>query len=280
VKRVIALIVLAIVVLSTLQFGSATVVELDVLQDLDLPALQAQWKAHHTASFINEGINFTIQETTTKVIITVTEKQGRDVDVKVKIPSGYISPSDMGYINSKDNVALEWRAYNNDSMILFSLFAYQQATFEVAKTSLLYGKMKKAVHKLFNYVEYNGQSNGKDQNIVVYVDKSETGFEVDNQHMIVQYKTGFFGWYYPVDSVSSSDVYYYVDDLGTQYRVVTHFKGNTTSDIKIHAFPGASKGFWNWDSIKGGIARSIISLQIGIKKALIDWFGNKAPKEK
>jgi hypothetical protein len=111
----------------------------------------------------------------------------------------------------------------------------------------------------------------------VLIDKTEPDFVLDNKHLIVQYKTDFFGWYYPVDDTTSDSIYYYVDDMGPKYRVVTNFKDINSGDIKIHAFPGASEGVINWDALKGGLARSWISLQIGVKKVIIDLFSDPVP---
>ncbi len=277
-SQIISLLVTAIVIFGVLTINlEAKDIELDLMEDLDLEDLKEQWDKDDKVQFESQGINVTIVNKFRDIEIWVKETIGRDVKVSIKIPEHYISSSVLGYIKNDDGVIIEWRNLDNYTKVSFRLHAYQETVFTISKGDLILGGLKKSVHKWFSYVEYRGDADGDEENIIVFIPKQETDFEIDNKHMIVQYKTGFHNWYYPVSDTSSEDIYYYVDDLGDQYRVVTHFKGDESGDIKIHVFPGASEGAFNWDSFKGGVARSFISLQIGIKKAFIDWFGDMTP---
>jgi hypothetical protein len=256
----------------------ADYVQLDTIKDLNLDLYKSQWKNKGAVTFENQGINISLVDKAAKISISIRERNGRDVKIKIDIPGYIVSPSALGNINTDDGTAIIWRVKQNSSYIELSLRALQRINFDVGKGSLVLGRIRKAVHNTLGYVEYYGDSDGASQNIVVYIDKSEPGFNIDNKHMIVQYKTSFFGWYYPVDDVSSRAVYYYVDDIGSQYRVVTHFNSNISGDVKIEVFPGASTGIFNWEAFKGLIARTFISIQIGIKKAIVDIIGDKTPK--
>ncbi len=270
------LLVVTIILLATWSISASDEVEVDI-NALDLSLNKEQWDEEGKVQTQQEGINITIENHITVITIIFKEVHGRDVKVNIKIPEEYISASELGVVRTEDNVSLIWRTRQNYTTISFKMHAYQEITLTISKGDVLYGRMKKAVHGWFSYVEYNGDAIGDEENIIVFVSKEEPDFEVDNHHMIIQYKTDFFGWYYPVEDVSSHDIYYYVDDMGDQYRIVTHFKGNSSADIKILAFPGASEGFFNWDTFKGAVARSWISLQIGIKKFIMDVFGNNNP---
>jgi len=267
---------LTLVLLTSLTVAIAEEAEVDIYA-LDLVFNKNQWEEEGRVQTQVEGINITIEKRFTVIRIIFRETIGRDVKVNIKIPEEYISASELGVVRTEDNVSLTWRTRQNYTIISFKMHALQIVTLEISKGDILWGRMKKTVHNWFNYVEYNGDAEGTEKNIIVFVSKEEPEFDVDNKHMIVQYKTDFFGWYYPIEDVSSHDIYYYVDDLDDQYRIVTHFKGNNSGDVKIHAFPGASEGFFNFDTIKGAVARSFISLQIGIKKFIMDVFGDKTP---
>jgi hypothetical protein len=243
-------------------------IELDPIEDLDLSRILSDWEQNNKVQFENQGINVTIENKFTKIIGRITETEGRDVEVSILIPEEYIAPSVLGHIET-NLTTIRWITRANETWLQFELRAHQTVEFEISKGSLLAGRIKKGIHNFWNYVEFNGDAKEGEENVIVFINKQQTDFEIDNKHIIVQYKTDFWGWYYPVGDASSEDTYYYVDDIGDQYRVVTHFKEGESADIKIHAFPGAEQGF-GWDSVKGGIARSWISLQIGVKKAIMD----------
>jgi hypothetical protein len=244
-------------------------IELDPIEDLDLQRLKNNWDENNKVQFQSQGINFTIENKFTKIIATVTEMEGRDVTVNILVPPEYIKPSVLGHIDANETM-INWITTKNETWLKFNIRAHQTINFEISKGSIILGKLKKGVHNFWNYVEFNGDAKEGDTNIIIFISKSQANFEIDNKHMIVQYKTDFWDWYYPAEDTSSADCYYYVDDLGEEYRVVTHFKENP-GDIKVHTFPGASEGL-NWDSVKGGVARSWISLQVGAKKAVMDLF--------
>ena len=46
------------------------------LEDLDLEDLKQQWEENDKASFINEGVNFTIINHFSKIICTIEEESG------------------------------------------------------------------------------------------------------------------------------------------------------------------------------------------------------------
>lgn len=274
--RIKLLLTLTLVLLTSLYVATAGEIEIDI-NALDLTANKEQWEEEGRVQTQIEGINITIENHFTVIKIIFRNTMPRDVKVNINVPKEYISASEMGIVKAEGNVSIIWRTGQNYTMISFKMHAYQTITLTVSKGDVLWGRMKKTVHNWFNYVEYNGNAVGTEENIIVFVEKEETDFEIDNKHAILQYKTDFFGWYYPIEDVSSRDTYYYVDDLGDSYRFVVHFKGNTTADVKIHCFPGASEGFFNWDTFKGGIARGFISVQIGIKKFIMDIFGDPKP---
>ena len=244
---------------------------------LDIQANQEDWEENGEITFQSEGINITIKNKFTKIQFIFRETYGRDVRLNFYVPSAYISPSVLGLIKTDDNVTIDWRTTSNDTILSFEMHAYQTVTLEISKLNLAKGSMKKRVHDFWNYVEYNGEAVENEDNVVVLINKEEPSFEIDNKHIRVQYKTEFFGWYYPVDDVSSKDVYYYMDDVGYQYRVVTKFKSDQSADVKIHAFPGASEGWFNKDAITGKLAKVFIDLEIGVKKTIMDLFGNNKP---
>jgi len=246
------------------------------INSLGLEAYMEEWESKGKVNFQQEGVNITVEETLTKVLVTFSEVYGRDVHLKFVVPTYVIPASVMSDIKTSNNVSVDWKVRDNNTIMSFELRAFQTVTLTLSKASLVLGRVKKGVHNFWSYVEYTGDSTGIESDIVISVSKMEESFEVDNKHMIVQYKTSFFGWYYPVEDVSSDQVYYYVSDLDTHYKVVTHFKGDSSADVKIHVFPGASKGI-NMDSVKGTLARVWISCQIGIKKILIDVFGDRTP---
>jgi len=272
-KIFVAITILALVyatfgMLALATLGETDYIELDPIEDLDLTRIKTDWEQNDKVSFENQGINVTLENKFTKIIGTITEMEGRDVEVSILVPEEYIKPSVLG--NIKTNLTtITWLTKQNATWVIFTIRAHQTIEFEISKGSLLAGRLKKGVHDFWNYIEYNGDAREGEENVIVFIDKNQADFQIDNQHMIVQYKTDFWGWYYPVDDASSAEQYYYVDELGDQYRVVTHFKEGTSADIKIHAFPGAEPGL-GWDSLKGGIARSWISLQVGVKKAIMD----------
>ena len=259
---------LTITTISYVSESQLEYISLDPIEDLDLTRLKSIWEDKGKVEFENQGINVTIENKFSKILATIQETKGRDVSVSILVPAEYISPSVLGHIKT-NSTTITWVTTNNETWLKFNMRAHDTIYLEISKGSLLKGRIKKGIHNFWNYVEYNGDAKENETNVIIFIDKSQSDFEIDNKHMIVQYKTDFWGWYYPVEEASSGDSYYYVDDLGEQYRVVTHFKTENPGDIKIHAFPGATPG-WNWDSVKGGIARSWISLQIGVKKAVMD----------
>lgn len=273
-KVFVAIFIFALVYATLGIFALASVeseyIELDPIEDLDLQRLKNDWDENNKVQFQNQGINFTIENKFTKIIATVTELEGRDVSVSILVPSEYIEPSVLGHIDANKTM-ITWITTKNETWLKFNIRAHDTVTFEISKGSIIVGRLKKGVHNFWNYVEFNGDAQKGDKNVIIFISKSQADFMIDNKHMIVQYKTDFWDWYYPVEDSSSADRYYYVDDLGEEYRVVTHFKDDNPADIKIHAFPGASKGL-NWDSVKGGVARSWISIQVGAKKAIMDLF--------
>jgi len=246
---------------------------------LDFNIYYEQWEEKGKIQFSVEGINITLEETLTKVLFTFRETRGRAVELRFRVPKEYMSPSIVGLIETEEgNVTINWRATDNESILSFVLQEYEQVVLSIKKTELIYGQAKKKVHDIWNYVEYNGDSDGTSSVISVNIDKNDYDIKLDNEHMIVQYKTEFFDWYYPIDDVSSSDIaYYYVNDLEEKYQVVIRFKKDLSGDVKIHTFAGASEGVFNWDAFKGSIAKSWISIQVGVKKALIDWLGDTTP---
>lgn len=268
---------MVIVSLLILNFGlvGADVVEVNI-NALDLTAYKEQWENEDRVQVQQDGINITVENHLTKILIIFRETIGRDVKVNIKVPKEYISAAELGVVRTEDDVSLIWRTRANYTTISFKMHAFQIVTLTVSKGSILWGRMKKAVHSWLSYVEYNGDAVGDEETIVVLVQKEEPTFEIDNKHSILQYKTSFWNWYYPIEDTSSNDIYYYVDDLGDQYRFVIHFK-NQSGDVKIHCFPGASEGIFNWDAFKGGVARTWLSLQVGIKKFIIDVFSDPTP---
>ena len=245
---------------------------------LNLEISQSEWEEKGEVSFESEGINVTLKDRFTKIEFIFREIMGRDVRLNFIVPPSYIDQSVLGLIETDDNVTVDWRVADNGTIISFELLAFQSVTFSVSKLDIATGGMKKSVHDFWSYVEYNGVG-VKDQNVVVVdIQKEESGFEVDNKHITVYYKTDFFGWYYPIDDTSSKDIYYYMEDSGDNYRVVTSFKGNKSADIRVNAFPGASDGWFNKDAITGKLAQAWIGAVTSVKKTIIDIFGDKTPK--
>ncbi len=275
-KLIVGVVIASLLALNFCLICNADVVEVNI-NALDLAISKEQWDEEGKVQTQSEGINITILNHFTKIEIIFKEVFGRDVKVNIKIPKEYISTSELGVVRTESDVSLIWRTQRDYTTISFKMHAFQIVTLTISKGDILYGRMKKAVHNWFGYIEYNGDATGDEESIIVFVNKEEPEFDIDNKHAIVQYKTDFFGWYYPVSDTSSDDIYYYVDDLGDQYRIVTHFKGNSSADIKIHCFSGASEGFFNIDTVKGAIARSWLSLQIGMKKFIMDIFGSNTP---
>ncbi len=276
-KKILCLLVamLCICIVTEMTNAGREVVTIDI-NSLDLTAHKEQWERENKVSIQSEGINITIENKFTKVLLSFKETLGRDVELVFTVPKEYMSPSVLGNVNSDDNTTITWRLVDNATIITMYLSAFQETTLTLSKGDLIYGQVKKGVHDFWNYVEYDGDSTGVEENIVIFISKDEPGFAIDNKHMIVQYKTNFFGWYYPIDDTSSDKVYYYVNDMGDKYRVVTHFKRNMSGDVKIQVFPGASEGL-NWDSVKGALANTWVSTMSGIKKFIIDFFGDDTP---
>lgn len=273
-KKTIAIVVIWLMILPSLTVG-ATTIEVDI-NSLDADLYKEQWDQYKKISFEYEGINVTVTGTFTTITAVFKEVLGRDVTLKFKIPKDYISTSALGNIKSDNNVTIDWRTTENYTIATFDLLAFQSTTLTISKGDLIIGRLRKGVHNFWHYVEYNSDADGSEMNLVTVVNKTEPGFIFDNKHIIVQYKTSTLGWYYPVDDVSSNDVYYYVDDLGDSYRIVTHFKTNHSGDVRIQVFPGASKGI-NFESVRGALARFWISSIAGVKKILLDWFGDTTP---
>ena len=114
--------------------------------------------------------------------------------------------AELGVVRTDDDVSLIWRTRQNYTTISFKMHALQTITLTVSKGDVLWGRMKKAVHSWLSYVEYNGDANGNEETIIVLVQKEEPEFEIDNKHSILQFKTSFFNWYYPIEDVSSNDI--------------------------------------------------------------------------
>lgn len=238
----------------------------------------ADWNKNKTINFKYEGINITMTGQISKYKFSFIETSGRDVDVIYEIPKDYISATAVGEITVENQTEVAWNTNGTISALEFTLFAYQHLNFNVSKTNTIFGNIKKSVHSLMHYVEYDKYSNDK-QMVIVNIDKKTLGFIVDNKHMIVQYKTKFHGWYYPLDDSSASLTgYYYVNDLPDTYQVVIQFKNLSSADVKVEVFPGASQGFFNVAAAEGFFARGFLSIQIGVKKAIIDLFHGSSPQ--
>ena len=270
-----ALLLIVLFMLSSMVCTSAseTMVFIDSLEISDYKEL---WEEENEVNFCSQGINITAEKHYTLIKMRINETYGRDVLIELIIPQEYMSPSVLGNVKSKENISIMWQTFSNETILTFSLLAYQNITIEISKGDLFYGRIKKGVHDFWNYVEYNGDSEGE-TNVVVFISKGENSFEVSNAHMIVQYRTDFHGWYYPVNDVSSDDVYYYVDVMPDRYRIVTHFNEGESGDVKIHAFSGAESGVLNWDAARGAVSKFVLKVQIGVKKVIMDVFSDNTP---
>ena len=253
--------------------ASETMVFIDSLEISDYKEL---WEEENIVNFCSQGMNITLENHYTLIKLRINETYGRDVLVELIIPEEYMSPSVLGNVKSSDNISIMWQVFDNQTVLTFSLLAYQNTTIEISKGDLFYGKIKKGVHDFWNYVEYNGDSEGE-ANVVVFISKDENSFQVDNRHLIVQYRTDFHGWYYPVDDTSSARAYYYVDNMPDRYRIVTHFNEGESGDVKIHAFSGAESGALNWDAARGAVSKFVLKIQIGVKKVIMDVFSDNTP---
>lgn len=249
------------------------VIEITALETVHF---KEQWEEDNQVEFTSHGIIVNISKHYTSIILTFLETEGNDVDITLTIPEEIISTTVLGNIQSNDNRTITWLTVGNISKISFNLLAFQNTTITIKKTDIILGHIKKSVHNFWNYVEYNGNSNGE-STVLIEINKADLSFNVDNQHMIVQYKTDFYGWYYPTEGVSSQPIYYYVIELNNTYRIITNFRDGNSADMKVEVFPGADDGFFNWDAIKGRIANTALKLQISVKKVIIDLFGGPNP---
>ncbi|MEF8806265.1 MAG: hypothetical protein V5A63_19525 [Bacteroides sp.] len=259
---------------------TANLVEIDV-NSLDLEAYKEEWEENDKISFEFEGINITVENKFLDIVMTFRETMGRDAKLNFMVPEDYMKPSVLGNIKTESNKTITWESVRNTTVVSFKIYAYEEVVLKVSKTDITLGKAKKKVHDFFNYVEYNADSNGTQKQISILVDKDNTNFEVDNEHMIVQYETAsdiLGNWYYPVEDTSSSDVYYHVTDLGDRYKVTVDFNKNKSGDIKLHTFPGASEGFFNKEGITGAISHFWLKTTTGAKKMLVDFFGTSEPR--
>jgi len=274
-KRIIFILGLLIITSCSVNtFAVPVVIDINAL---NIQINQDEWEESGEVSFESEGINITLRNKFTKIQFIFRETMGRDVILNFIVPSHYIDQTVLGLIETDDNVTIEWRATENASILSFGMHAYQEVTFEISKLKIATGGLKKNVHDFWSYVEYNGAASTNENVVVVDIDKEEPSFEIDNKHIKVYYKTDFFGWYYPIDDTSSKDVYYYMEDTGDQYRIVTSFKGNKSADVRVNAFPGASDGWFNKDAIVGRAAQLWMGAVTSVKKTIIDIFGSSEP---
>jgi len=268
--------VFLIILLSLPSSLSGEKVRIDI-DTLEIDEYYNIWQNESELTFRVEGFNISIEETLSSIIMTFNETMGRDATLDFHIPDEYIEPSVLSEIQSSTNSTVYWTSYRNETVASMDFIAFQEITLEVSKTSLLVGKTRKNVQDFWGYIEYNSYSDGNQTNVVTFINKDESSFPIDNKHVIVQYKTSFFGWYYPVSDVSSDEIYYYMDDIGDKYRVVTHFEDNASSHTKVHTFPGASAETASHETIKGTLANWWLKTTIGVKKIIIDWFGDQTP---
>jgi len=113
-------------------------------------------------------------------------------------------------------------------------------------------------------VEYDRKYNATTDtpNIVTIINRSELNFSLNSKNIIVQRKTDTWGWYSPISDVSSSEAYYYVDVIGNNYRLVTHWKNSAnSSDIRITVYP---------DTMWGHAQKFCASVVCGIKSTIIN----------
>jgi hypothetical protein len=100
---------------------------------LDFQVYQDDWEENDEVSLMYEGINITLQNKFTKILLVFRETLGRDVILHIYIPAQFMSPSVMGLIESDGNVTLDWRVTNNNTIISFDMHAFQTVTLTMKK---------------------------------------------------------------------------------------------------------------------------------------------------
>jgi len=261
-KTFLSILLVTVLLVTNTCIASRTRIDVNIM---DLQANQEDFQNNGTIYFLVEGINITIMSQLTSIALIFTETMERDVTLNFRVSNEFLFNIKDSSIKSSD-VEIKTKHLKNETIFSFNVDSLQTVTLTISKFSIITSEASKKVHNFWNYAEYNGVSDGVSDEVSVNIDKNENDFDTNEEQLIVEYKTSFFGWYYPIDKSQ-----YQIEDNGVQLKITTKFNGSS-GDIRIHTFTDSST------SLRSSIAKFFVKVQIGIKKVIIDIFGDKTPR--
>ena len=130
-------------------------------------------------------------------------------------------------------------------------------------------------HNFSGCVTYTTTAAKNTTTVTTTINETELGFILDNKHIIVEYKTEKWGWFYPISDTSSDIVYYYFVQINKSNYQITVFFHNTTltNDVRITCFPGSDYAPWTGTAIASGFVKLCSNVVVGVRKMLLDLFG-------
>lgn len=255
------LLILSIIVLITSCTYSVSYAEAS-MDEVHIYSLEVQ---SEDMFVVYEGINISLVDKLSKILILFQELDGRDVDMYIHISTYFISYDIIKSARINGDTVLNLIPGENETVINFIIMSYQTVTLEVPKSEFIYEAIKQTSHSFWSYAEYSNTPTDDSKEVTVVIDKTESLPTLENDQVIVQYKTDFFGWYYPIEADENDDIHYNIGNTNTQYSITTNFKESNSSSVKIYAFEDDG-------TIRGKIAKIGVSLKVGIKKLIMDIF--------
>jgi len=154
---------------------------------------------------------------------------------------------------------------------LFAISAIAMMVFVIPSTSRLHNS-----GVFLKYDELTVTTNNESTVIVEVTDKT-SWIPLDTNHIVVEYKSAFHGWYLPISDVSSSREYFYVveNKYNQSWTVVIQFKQNVSNHLKIVVFPSDGD---TGTIVASWIGKHVCELSLTIKKLIAGLFHKAEPK--